>query len=74
MTARATRRRWRSEYTVFAVMIGVLVIAPAAKLLGRIHTGEQSSNCAWGDDGSMLYITSDYFVVRVKTLTKGAGW
>ncbi len=53
---------------------GVLVISPAAKLLGRIHTGEQSSNCNWGDDGSMLYITSDYFVVRVKTLTKGAGW
>ena len=53
---------------------GVLVISPAAKLLGRIHTGEQSSNCNWGDDGAMLYITSDYFVVRVKTLTKGAGW
>jgi gluconolactonase len=53
---------------------GVLVISPAAKLIGRIHTGEQSSNCNWGDDGSVLYITSDYFVVRVATLTKGAGW
>ncbi len=52
---------------------GVMVISPAGKLLGRIHTGEQSSNCAWGDDGSVLYITSDYFLVRVKTLTKGAG-
>lgn len=53
---------------------GVFVLSPAGKLLGRIHTGEQSSNCAWGEDGSTLYITSDYFVVRVKTLTKGAGW
>jgi gluconolactonase len=53
---------------------GVFVISPAGKLLGRIHTGEQSSNTAWGDDGSTLYITSDYFLVRIKTLTKGAGW
>jgi gluconolactonase len=53
---------------------GILVISPAGKLLGRINTGEQTGNCAWGDDGSTLYITADYFLVRVKTLTKGAGW
>ena len=47
---------------------------PAGKLIGRLYTGEQSSNVAWGDDGSTLYITSDYFMVRVKTKTKGAGW
>jgi len=53
---------------------GVAVINPAGKLIGRMYTGEQSSNVAWGDDGSTLYITSDYFVVRIKTKTKGAGW
>jgi len=53
---------------------GVLVISPQGKLLGRINTGEQTGNCCWGDDGSTLYIASDYFLVRVKTLTKGAGW
>ena len=53
---------------------GVLVISPAGKLLGRVNTGEQTGNCCWGDDGSTLYITADYFLVRVKTLTKGAGW
>jgi gluconolactonase len=53
---------------------GVVVLNKNGKLLGRIYTGEQSSNVAWGDDGSMLYITSDYFLVRIKTKTKGAGW
>lgn len=53
---------------------GVLVISPAGKLLGRINTGEPTGNCCWGDDGSTLYITANYFLIRVKTLTKGAGW
>jgi len=53
---------------------GMVVLSPAGKVLGHVYTGEQSSNVAWGDDGSMIYITSDYFVVRVKTKTKGAGW
>jgi gluconolactonase len=54
---------------------GVLVISPAGKLLGRILTGQATGNCCWGGpDGSTLYITADMFLVRVKTLTKGAGW
>ena len=53
---------------------GVLVISPAGKLLGRILTGQATGNCCWGDDGSTLYITADMFFVRVKTLTKGAGF
>lgn len=53
---------------------GVLVISPAGKHLGTINTGEQTGNCAWGDDGSTLYITADMFLARVKTATKGAGW
>ena len=53
---------------------GVLVISPKGKLLGVLNTGEPTANCAWGDDGSTLYITANYFLVRVKTLTKGAGW
>ena len=55
-------------------MGGVIVISPAGKLIGRIHCGEHTSNIAWGNDGSTLYITADYFLVRVKTKTKGAGW
>lgn len=50
---------------------GVLVITPAGKHLGTINTGEATANCAWGDDGSTLYITADMYLCRVKTSTKG---
>lgn len=53
---------------------GVLVISPAGRHLGTINTGEQTGNCAWGGDGSTLYICADMFLARVKTATKGAGW
>jgi gluconolactonase len=53
---------------------GVLVITPEAKLLGIIHTGEATANCAWGDDGSTLYITADMYLCRIKTLAKGIGF
>jgi gluconolactonase len=53
---------------------GILVISPAGKLLGRLATGVPAANCAWGDDGSTLYITANNFLLRVKTKTKGAGW
>jgi len=53
---------------------GVHVIAPDGTALGRIETGQATANCTWGDDGSVLYITADMFLVRLKTLTKGAGW
>ena len=50
---------------------GVHVISPDGKLLGRIETGEATANCAWGDDGSTLYITADMYLCRVKTRTRG---
>ena len=53
---------------------GVIVLNPQGKLIGRIYTGEQTGNINWGDDGSTLYITADYFLLRIKTKTKGAGW
>lgn len=53
---------------------GIVVISPAGKLLGRLFTGVPTANCAWGEDGGMLYITANHFVLRVRTLTKGAGW
>jgi gluconolactonase len=53
---------------------GVLIVSSAGKLLGRINTGQPTANCNWGDDGSTLYITANMFLLRVKTLTKGAGW
>jgi gluconolactonase len=53
---------------------GVLVFSPAGKHLGTIATGVNTSNCAWGDDGSVLYVTADHDLCRIKTKTKGAGW
>jgi len=44
------------------------------KLLGRIHTGKRTANCAWGNDGSVLYMTVDDSLCRIKTTTKGANW
>jgi gluconolactonase len=53
---------------------GVHVFDPNGKLLGSLETGEACGNCAWGDDGSTLYIVADMYLCRVKTTTKGAGW
>ena len=53
---------------------GLLVFSPAGKLLGRIEMGELTSNCAWGNDGSTLYLTVDGYMCRIQTSTKGAGW
>ncbi len=53
---------------------GVHVFSPAGKLLGTLNVGEAISNCGWGNDGSVLYITADSYLCRVKTSTKGAEW
>ncbi len=50
---------------------GVLVISPAGKHLGTIVTGDLVSNCAFGDDGSTLYMTSNAKLCRVRLKTKG---
>lgn len=53
---------------------GCLVFSPDGTLLGRIDTGHPISNCAWGNDGSVLYLTADSYLLRIKTSTRGAGW
>jgi len=53
---------------------GVYVITPEGRLLGRIHTGKRTANCAWGNDGSVLNMTVDDCLCRIKTKTKGANW
>ena len=50
---------------------GVWVIAPDGTHLGTIETGVPTANVAWGDDGSMLYITANDKLYRVKTATRG---
>lgn len=53
---------------------GVLVFTPEGKHLGTVATGVPTANCAWGDDGSTLYICADKALTRLKTKTKGKGF
>lgn len=54
---------------------GVYVFSPAGQLLGRISTGERTSNCAFGGpDGSVLFLTADMYVCRIQTRTRGKGY
>ena len=53
---------------------GVLILSPKGELLGRLVTGESIANVAWGNDGSTLYLTSDMYLCRIQTKTKGAGF
>lgn len=50
---------------------GVIILHPSGKLLGWIETGLFTANCAWGDDGSTLYLTADMLLCKIKTKTKG---
>jgi len=50
---------------------GVSVFSPDGTLLGRINTGVPTSNCRFGDDGSMLYMTANTWLCRIRTTTKG---
>lgn len=50
---------------------GVLVIAPDGRHLGTINTGEPTANCGWGGNGSVLYITANDKLCRIRTSTRG---
>jgi gluconolactonase len=53
---------------------GVHVFAPDGTHLGSIETGVPTANCAFGEDGTVLYITANTALLRVKTGTKGLGF
>jgi gluconolactonase len=50
---------------------GILVFAPDGTHLGSIETGVPTSNCAWGNDGSVLYMTANTAIYRVRLTTRG---
>jgi gluconolactonase len=53
---------------------GVLIFSPEGKRLGLIQTGTAIANCAFGDDGRTLYLTSHKFIARVRLNTHGVGF
>ncbi len=60
---------------IFATAVnGVYVFSPEGTLIGRIVTNDKTANCGWGDDGTVLYLTTNDKLTRVKTTTKGLGW
>ncbi len=50
---------------------GVLVINSEGVHLGTLITTQSASNCAFGNDGSVLYVTADMFLLRIPLLTTG---
>ncbi|MDB5454875.1 MAG: gluconolactonase [Caulobacter sp.] len=50
---------------------GVLILTPRAELIGVIETGHAVANCAFGEDGKTLFLTSDHILARVRTKTTG---
>lgn len=53
---------------------GVIVFAPDGRRLGRIETGGPVANCAFGDDGRTLYMTSHKILARVRVRATGLGF
>jgi sugar lactone lactonase YvrE len=51
---------------------GVWVCRPTGELLGRILPPELPANLAWGEDGSVLFLTARTSVYRLPTTTRGA--
>lgn len=45
---------------------GLWIFNTDAKVLGRIKTGEATSNCAFNKDFSVLFLTCDDYIMRVK--------
>lgn len=45
---------------------GIWIFNDAGKVLGKIKTGQATSNCAFGESGKELFITADMYVMRVK--------
>lgn len=45
---------------------GVLIFTPDGRHLGTIFTGEATANCAFNTDYSVLYMTADDYLLRIK--------
>ena len=50
---------------------GVWIFTPDGTHLGNIDPGVPTANCAFGEDGSVLYLAANNWICRVQTTTKG---
>lgn len=51
---------------------GIYILSPEGKALGLIATGKAAANCAFGEDGRTLFLTSSDMLARVRL--KSSGW
>lgn len=52
---------------------GILILSPDGRLLGRILAEKATANCAFGNDGKTLYLTSSDRLARITLKVKGLG-
>lgn len=45
---------------------GIFIFSNKGEIMGKIVTGQLTSNCAFNDDYSVLYITADDFLMRIQ--------
>jgi gluconolactonase len=65
----------KNGYLFAAAPGGIRVVDPQdGKLLGVFEFDAPTANCNWGEDGSVLYITSNTAIYRIKLNTKGANF
>jgi gluconolactonase len=48
---------------------GIWIFNPSGKVLGKIKTGQATSNCAFGEAGKALFITADMYVMKVELIS-----
>lgn len=53
---------------------GVYVFAADGAHLGTLFTGVPTSNLAWGDDGTSLFVTAESRLLHLRTTTRGPGF
>ncbi len=54
---------------------GILILSKDGKLLGLINvTGRVAPNCAFGEDGSTLFICATDIIAKIKLRTKAPNW
>ncbi|WP_337658781.1 SMP-30/gluconolactonase/LRE family protein [Sphingorhabdus sp. Alg231-15] len=53
---------------------GILILSPSGTLLGRILAEKATANCAFGNDGKMLYLTTSDRLARIALKVTGIGF
>jgi gluconolactonase len=51
---------------------GLYIFTPEGNILGRLQFGVPVGNCAWGEDGSTLFITANTAIYKIRLNTEGA--